>query len=95
MRWWFDPVTFRQGPECRQITEELIKNLGDVIHTENTAEYFEEKVINKNIERVRHSWMANHEMRSRQNVLEKPSSLDHHAIESAPVISHQQRTSYS
>ena len=35
----------RQGQECRQITEELIKALGDVITTENTAEYFEEKVV--------------------------------------------------
>lgn len=49
--------SLRQGPECRQITEELIKNLGDVIHTENTAEYFEEKIYNKNIEKVRHSSM--------------------------------------
>lgn len=37
-----------QGQECREITEELIKALGDVIHTENTAEYFEEKVVNIN-----------------------------------------------
>lgn len=37
-----------QGQECRQITEELIKALGDVIQTENTAEYFEEKVVNVN-----------------------------------------------
>lgn len=37
-----------QGQECREITEELIKALGDVIHTENTAEYFEEKVVNVN-----------------------------------------------
>lgn len=36
----------RQGQECRQITEDLIKALGDVITTENTAEYFEEKVVN-------------------------------------------------
>lgn len=35
-----------QGKECRVITEELIKALGDVITTENTEEYFEEKIVN-------------------------------------------------
>ncbi|CAM9091672.1 unnamed protein product [Scytosiphon promiscuus] len=35
-----------KGNECRVITEDLIKALGDVITTENTEEYFEEKVVN-------------------------------------------------
>lgn len=35
-----------KGAECRVITEDLIKALGDVITTENTEEYFEEKVVN-------------------------------------------------
>ncbi|CAM9383247.1 unnamed protein product [Ascophyllum nodosum] len=47
-----------KGPECRQITEELIKSLGDVIHTENTSEYFQEKVVNTNVlkESVQQGW---------------------------------------
>ncbi|CAM9357140.1 unnamed protein product, partial [Hapterophycus canaliculatus] len=35
-----------KGNECRVITEDLIKALGDVITTENTEEYFEDKVVN-------------------------------------------------
>lgn len=35
-----------QGSECKVITEDLIKALGDVITTENTEEYFQERVVN-------------------------------------------------
>eukprot|EP00904_Undaria_pinnatifida_P006130 jgi/Undpi1/2647/HiC_scaffold_13.g06025.m1 len=45
-----------KGQECRQITEDLIKALGDVITTENTAEYFEEKVVNVQKDALKVGW---------------------------------------
>lgn len=35
-----------QGAACRELTEDLIKALGEVITTENTNEYYEDKVVN-------------------------------------------------
>ncbi|CAM9600982.1 unnamed protein product [Ectocarpus fasciculatus] len=45
-----------KGSECRVITEDLIKALGDVITTENTEEYFQEKVINTQKDAVQLGW---------------------------------------
>lgn len=32
---------------CRELTEDLVKALGDVIQTENTSEFYEERVVNR------------------------------------------------
>eukprot|EP00752_Nemacystus_decipiens_P011429 g10150.t1 len=45
-----------KGPECRAITEDLIKALGDVITTENTEEYFQEKIVNVQQDPVQLGW---------------------------------------
>ena len=39
-------INSHQGESCRELTEELIKELGEVIHTENTEEFFEMPVRN-------------------------------------------------
>ncbi|CAN0151767.1 unnamed protein product [Ectocarpus sp. 12 AP-2014] len=45
-----------KGNECRVITEDLIKALGDVITTENTEEYFQERVVNTQKDAVQLGW---------------------------------------
>ncbi|CAM9496061.1 unnamed protein product [Chrysoparadoxa australica] len=36
-----------KGEQCRDITEDMIKELGDVIYTENTEEFYEQPVEDK------------------------------------------------
>eukprot|EP00903_Cladosiphon_okamuranus_P009032 g8637.t1 len=45
-----------KGAECRAITEDLIKALGDVITTENTEEYFQEEIVNVQHDPVKLGW---------------------------------------